>query len=253
MIVVTAEQMREMDRLTIQKYGTPSLALMERAGARVAQAILERFPEPASKGILVVAGKGNNGGDGLVVGRLLREQGLSCEIALLAKPNEISRDAADNLKKYSTAGGPVVDIDADHLALLHDSIAGKGLLVDAILGTGTKNEICGMYADAICAMNQSGLPIVAVDIPSGLDADKGTPLGVCIQAAMTIALGFPKLGQVIHPGVEYVGHLVVADIAIEPAAVNEVATSTELLTLEQVHPLVPGRKPDSHKGTYGHA
>jgi hydroxyethylthiazole kinase-like uncharacterized protein yjeF len=252
MIVVTAEQMREMDRLTIQKYGTPSLALMERAGARVAQAILERFPEPASKGILVVAGKGNNGGDGLVVGRLLREQGLSCEIALLAKPNEISRDAADNLKKYSTAGGPVVDIDADHLALLHDSISGKGLLVDAILGTGTKNEIRGMYADAICAMNQSGLPIVAVDIPSGLDADKGTPLGVCIQAAMTIALGFPKLGQVIHPGVEYVGHLVVADIGIEPAAVNEVAPSAELLTLEQVHPLVPVRKPDSHKGTYGH-
>ena len=252
MIVVTSEQMREMDRLTIQKYGTPSLTLMERAGAGVVKAMLERFAEPAAKGVLVVAGKGNNGGDGFVVGRLLREQGISCEVALLAKRNEISTDAAHNLEAYSRDGGKVVDIAADRLALLDDSIAGKGLLVDAILGTGTKNEIRGMYADAVRAMNHSGLPIVAVDIPSGLDADKGTPLGVCIRAAMTIALGYPKLGQVIHPGVEYVGHLIVADIGIEPTALSEVAPSAELLTPERVRPLVPVRKPDSHKGTYGH-
>ena len=110
-IVVTSEQMREMDRLTIQKYGTPSLTLMERAGAGVVKAILERFVEPVSKGVLVVAGKGNNGGDGFVVGRLLTEQGVSCAIALLAKPNEISSDAAHNLEEYLTAGGKVVGID----------------------------------------------------------------------------------------------------------------------------------------------
>lgn len=252
MILVTAEQMREIDRLTIQKYGTPSLMLMERAGAEVVKAMLNCFAEPASKGVLVVAGKGNNGGDGFVVGRLLREQGVCCEVALLAKRNEISSDAAHNLEAYLTAGGKVVDIDADRLALLDDSIAGKGLLLDAILGTGTKNEIRGVYADAIRSMNGSGLPIVAVDIPSGLDADKGTPLGVCIRAAMTVALAYPKIGQVIHPGVEYVGRLVIADIGIETAALREVAPSAELLTLEQVRPLVPVRKPDSHKGTYGH-
>jgi hydroxyethylthiazole kinase-like uncharacterized protein yjeF len=252
MIVVTSEQMREMDRLTIQKYGTQSLTLMERAGAAVVKAIVERFAEPASKGVLIVAGKGNNGGDGFVVGRLLRQQRVPCEIALLAKRNEISSDAAHNLEAYLTAGGKLVDIDADRLALLNDSIAGKGLLVDAILGTGTKNEIRGIYAEAIRAMNQSGLPIVAIDIPSGLDADKGTPLGACVQAAMTVALAYPKLGQVIHPGLEHVGELVVADIGIEPAAVTEVAPSAVLLTLEGVRPLVPVRKPDSHKGTYGH-
>ena len=252
MIVVTSEQMREMDQLTIHKYGTPSLTLMERAGAAVVKALLARFAEPVAKGVAVVAGKGNNGGDGLVVARLLREQGLSCEIVLLAKPNEISIDAAHNLEAYLRAGGKVVDIDGDRVALLNDLIAGKGLLVDAILGTGTKNEIRGVYADAIRAMNGSGLPIVAVDIPSGLDADRGTPLGVCVQAAMTVALAYPKLGQVIHPAVGYVGELVVADIGIEPAAVTEVAPSAELLTPEQVLPLVPLRKPDSHKGTYGH-
>ena len=252
MIVVTSEQMREMDRLTIQKYGTPSLTLMERAGAAVVKAIVERFAEPASKGVLVIAGKGNNGGDGFVVGRLLRQQGVSCEIALLVKRNEIASDAAHNLEAYLTAGGKVVDIDAARLSLLNNSIAGKGLLVDAILGTGTKNEIRGVYADAIRAVNGSGLPIVAVDIPSGLNADNGTPLGVCIQADMTVALGYPKLGQVIHPAVGYVGELVVADIGIEPAAVTEVAPTAELLTPEQVGPLVPVRRADSHKGTYGH-
>jgi hydroxyethylthiazole kinase-like uncharacterized protein yjeF len=252
MILVTAEQMREIDRLTIQKYGTPSLTLMERAGAGVAHAILRRFGEAASKGVLVVAGKGNNGGDGFVVGRLLRQQGVSCEIALVAKRNEISSDAANKLESYLTAGGKVVDIGADRLALLNDSIAGKGLLVDAILGTGTKNEIRGLYADAIKAMNQSGLPIVAIDIPSGLDTDKGTPLGMCIQAVMTVALAYPKLGEAIHPGLGYVGELVVAEIGIEPAALTEVAPTAELLSLEHVRSLVPVRKPDSHKGTYGH-
>jgi ADP-dependent NAD(P)H-hydrate dehydratase / NAD(P)H-hydrate epimerase len=252
MIVVTAEQMREIDRLTIEKYGTPSLTLMERGGAGVARAILQRFGDAVSKGVLILAGKGNNGGDGFVVGRLLRQQRISCEIALLAKRNEISIDAAHNLEAYLTAGGKVFDIDVDRLALLNDSIAGKGLLVDAILGTGTKNEIRGLYADTIRAMNESGLPIVAIDIPSGLDTDKGTPLGMCIQAAMTVALAYPKLGQVIHPAVGYVGELVVVDIGIEPAAVTEVAPDAELLALEQVQSLVPVRKPDSHKGTYGH-
>ena len=92
--------------------------------------------------------------------------------------------------------------------------------MDAILGTGTKNEIRGIYADVIRAMNGSGLPIVAVDIPSGLDADKGIPLGVGVRAAMTVALGYPKIGEVIHPGVDYVGDLVVADIGIEPRPVR---------------------------------
>src|SRR5688500_12933021 len=124
MIVVTAEQMREMDRLTIQKYGTPSLTLMERAGEGVVKAILERFAEPANKGVLVVAGKGNNGGDGFVIGRLLRQQRLSCDVALLAKRNEISSDAAHNLKAYLTAGGKVIDIDVDRLAWLDDAMSG---------------------------------------------------------------------------------------------------------------------------------
>jgi NAD(P)H-hydrate epimerase len=252
MLVVTAEQMREMDRLTVQKYGVSSLTLMERAGAGIAAAILRRFGRAAKKGVLIVAGKGNNGGDGLVVARLLKKKRIPCEVALLARKDELSPDAAHNLSAYLKLKGKVVEITADGLELLGRRMSGKGLLVDAILGTGMKNEVRGFYAEAITLMNSSGLPIVAVDIPSGLDTDNGKPLGVSTQAEMTVSLGYPKLGQVIYPGLNYVGDLVVVDIGIDPRAVKEVAPQTELLDREEIRWLVPRREPDTHKGTYGH-
>ena len=252
MLVVTAEQMRELDRLTIQKHGVPSLTLMERAGKAIAQAILERFARNAKKGVLVVAGKGNNGGDGLVVARLLKKRRIPTEVALLARRDELSSDAAHNLRAYTKLKGKATEIGADGLELLGQRISKNALIVDAILGTGMKNEVRGLFAEAITMINASGLPVVAVDIPSGLDSDKGTPLGVAIQAEMTVALGFPKLGEVIYPGLDYVGDLVVADIGIDAQAVAEVAPKVELLEREMIRRLVLRREPDTHKGTYGH-
>jgi hypothetical protein len=138
------------------------------------------------------------------------------------------------------------------LGLLRERMRGKGLLVDAILGTGTKNTVRGVYAEAITLMNASGVPIVAVDIPSGLDTDRGMPLGVAIQAEMTVALAYPKLGEVIHPGLGYAGDLAIADIGIDGRAVKEASSGIELLEREEIRRLVPIREPDSHKGTYGH-
>ena len=222
MIVVTADQMRAIDRLTIEKYGVPSLTLMERAGQGIVRAIAEKFSTLVKNGVLVVAGKGNNGGDGLVVARLLENQNITCEVALLAKSHELSPDAAHNLKAFLDANGKVVEIDSNNLSLLHNKISSNALLVDAILGTGTKNEITGLYAEVICAMNASGLPIVAVDIPSGLHTDRGTPLGVCVKADITVALGYAKLGEVIYPGLNFVGDLTVADIGLAAQAVAAV-------------------------------
>ncbi|HEY7217009.1 MAG TPA: NAD(P)H-hydrate dehydratase [Candidatus Binatia bacterium] len=252
MLIVTAEQMREMDRLTIHKYGVPSLMLMERAGEAIAQAILKGFPRHAKKGVLIVAGKGNNGGDGLVVARLLKKKSIPCEVVLLARKEELSVDAAHNLRAYRKLNGKVSEIAAGTLDLLTERLSKNGLIVDAILGTGMKNEVRGLFADAITQMNAAGLPIVAVDIPSGLDSEKGTPLGVAVQAEMTVALGFPKLGEVIYPGLNFVGELVVADIGIKDEAVAQVAPKTELLDRESIRWLVPRREPDTHKGTYGH-
>ena len=194
MLVVTAEQMREMDRLTIQKYAVSSLVLMERAGEAITEAILKRFGKVARKGVLIVAGKGNNGGDGFVVARLLKQKHIPCEVILLAKPDELSSDAARNHQAYLKIRGKVAHVTAGKLDRLADCMSSKGVLVDAILGTGVKNEVRGLYADAITFMNAAGIPIVAVDIPSGLHTDKGMPLDVSIQAEMTVALGYPKLG-----------------------------------------------------------
>jgi NAD(P)H-hydrate epimerase len=252
MIVVTAEQMREMDRLTIQEYGVPSLSLMERAGEGIAKAIIERFSKAAKKGVLVVAGKGNNGGDGFVVARLLKHKRIPCEVVLLARRGELSTDAVHNLRAFVKRKGKVVEIGAEGLALLGRRISKSGLLVDAILGTGVKSEVTGFFAEAITLMNASGLPIVAVDIPSGLDTNRGTSLGVSIQAEMTVALGYPKLGEVIYPGLSYVGELAVSDIGIDSRAVQKVASKTELLDRETIQWLVPRRDPDTHKGSYGH-
>lgn len=252
MFVVTAEEMREIDRLTIQQYGVPSLTLMERAGEAIAQAILDRFGRLAKKGVLIVAGKGNNGGDGFVVARRLKQKRIACEVALLARKGDLSPDAAHNLRAFLKVKGKVTEIDAEHLALLERRLAKNALVVDAILGTGMKSEVRGWFAEAITLMNASGRPIVAVDIPSGLDTDKGTPLGVAVQAEMTVALAYPKLGEVIYPGVKFVGELAVADIGIAAEAVATVAPGTELLDSETVGWLVPRRESDSHKGTYGH-
>jgi len=252
MIVVTAEQMREMDRLTIQKFGVPSLALMERAGEAIAQAILKSFSRNAKQGVLIVAGKGNNGGDGFVVARLLKKKRIPCEVALLARQDDLSADAAHNMRVFLKLKGKVSEISAGNLDSLSQRISKNGLIVDGILGTGVKNEVRGLFADAITLFNASGLPIVAIDIPSGLDTDNGKPLGVAVQAEMTVALGFPKLGEVIYPGLKFIGELAIADIGIAEEAIAEVAPKTELLDRETIRGLVPRREPDTHKGTYGH-
>ena len=252
MFLVTAQEMRELDRLTIEKYGVPSLTLMERAGRKIARVITERFAQAAKTGVLIVAGKGNNGGDGFVVARLLQQQQIPCEVALLARKDEVSADSAHNLKAFLELKGKITEISADRPSVLTDQIIGKGLLVDAILGTGMKNEVRGLYAEAITRLNESKLPIVAVDIPSGLDSERGTPLGVAVKASRTVALGYAKVGEVIYPGLDYAGDLVVSEIGIDPRAIKEVAPKTELLDEEGVARLIPIRKPDSHKGTYGH-
>ncbi len=251
MLVVTAQEMREIDRLTSERYGVPSLTLMERAGEGIAQAILERFEEAVRAGVLIVAGKGNNGGDGFVVARLLKEKKVSCEVVLLAPESELSGDAAVNMRAYIEQRGKVFSV-GNNLEALAQRMHGKGLLVDAILGTGMKDEVKGLYAEAIELMNASGLPIAAVDTPSGLHSDTGFPLGAAVQAEMTVSLGCPKLGQVIYPGLNYVGDLVIADIGLEPRAIQAVAPRTELLEAADIGWLVPRRKPDSHKGNYGH-
>ena len=241
-----------MDDLTIHAHGVPSLRLMERAGQGVVDVILQRWNQLAKRGALVVAGKGNNGGDGLVAARLLQEREFPCEVACVARADELSPDAATNLQRYRTAGGAFTEIAPDDLDALRARFEDKGLLVDALLGTGLRAPVEGFLADVVELMNASGLPIIAVDTPSGLDADRGGPLGSTIQADITVTFGYPKTGQVVYPGVTYCGDLVVADVGLWDDAVAEVAPSAELLDSAELVWLLPPRAEDSHKGSYGH-
>jgi ADP-dependent NAD(P)H-hydrate dehydratase / NAD(P)H-hydrate epimerase len=252
MLVVTSKEMRELDRLTIEKFRVPSLVLMENAGEAIAAALIERFGKIAKRGVLIICGKGNNGGDGLVVARRLKKKSIPCEVALLGRKEDISPDAAENLRAYLKVKGKVFEATADQPALLRERLKGKKLVVDAILGTGLQENVRGPFAEAIALINSSGVPVLAVDVPSGLDSDSGRPLGAAIKADMTVALGYPKLGEVIYPGVSCVGELVVADIGIHADAVEEVRPRAELLEEEGMGRLVPEREPDSHKGSYGH-
>jgi NAD(P)H-hydrate epimerase len=255
MWLVSAEEMRELDRLTIEKYGTPGHVLMERAGKGATAFLLESFPALRRKGarVLVCAGKGNNGGDGFVMARLLRQRGVATEVLLLGRAADVRGDAARNLRAYARGRSQIVELtDSEHLGELDSALARADVVVDAIFGTGLGSPVRGLQAEAIERINRSRVPVFAVDIPSGLDSDTGLPLGACVRAQATATFGFAKIGQVTFPGAGLVGRLRVVDIGIALAAVAESPPRTELLEPGEVGRLVPVRRPDAHKGDCGH-
>ncbi|MBI3248369.1 MAG: NAD(P)H-hydrate dehydratase [Deltaproteobacteria bacterium] len=253
MYLVTAKEMRELDRLTIEQYGTPGHVLMERAGAGAVAALLQKFPHVREASVLVVAGKGNNGGDGFVMARLLKKARVTCEVVLAARAAEVKGDAFRNLQAFTRIRGKVTEVtEAGQLDLVREKIAGSALIIDALLGTGLNAPVTGLLASLIELINASGLPVVAVDHPSGLDADRGEPFGVAVQADLTATFGYPKHGQIGEPGVQYVGELVVVDIGIAPEAVAQVQPQVELLTREEMGWLVRPRRFSAHKGDFGH-
>ena len=253
MYLVTAAQMRELDRLTIEKYGTPGHVLMERAGAGATQALLDRFAKKKLKRAVVFAGKGNNGGDGFVMARLLKKRGVSCEVILAAKKEEVQGNAKRNLQAFVRLKGRVEEVTSvQQLELIKKRLTRCDVIVDALLGTGLNASVKGLHAAFIEHMNASEVPIVAVDIPSGLNADSGQPMGSAVQADLTATFGYPKVGQILYPGAVQVGRLVCVDIGIAPQAFAEVSPQTQLLTRSEVGRLVRIRQPEAHKGTFGH-
>jgi len=254
MQLVTAAEMRALDAATIAA-GTPGHVLMERAGQGAVKVLLERFPSLRRKGkrVLVVAGKGNNGGDGLVVARLLRARGLVVEVALLARATELTGDAARNLKAWRRGRAGIVEVlDDDGLARLADAAARAAVVVDAIFGTGLNSPVQGLPAQAIEIINTCGVPVLAVDIPSGLSADSGLALGTSVQAEATATFGFAKLGHVQYPGVRLCGTVAVVDIGLSADAIAAAPPRAALLEADAVGRCVPWRARDAHKGDAGH-
>lgn len=231
-----AEQMRAIDRWAIDERQVPSSDLMERAGAGLALAVDRLVPRGP---IAVVCGKGNNGGDGFVAGRLLRDLGRRVRVLTLAEADEHRGDAAENLRRLDGAHEPFTAAGLD----------GAAVIVDAILGTGFAGEPRGPASDAIDAILTSGAAVVSADIASGVDASTGTAAGAAVRASMTATFAAAKPGHWIAPGKQHSGELAVIDIGIPAGA--PARADVGLLTA-RVHGLVPGRGVTSTKFSAGH-
>lgn len=248
MRAVTAEVMQELDRTTIREYGVPGLELMERAGSHVSAIVKSRFGNFESRDALIVAGKGNNGGDGFVIARLLAEAGWSVSLVIFS--TSYTGDAETNFRRIPQSVRQI-QFEVAVQSELENLVQGSTVIIDALFGTGLKSGLDGLYADIAALVNASRNPVVAVDIPSGVDATSGSTLGGVIKADITVTFGAAKIGHLLYPGAGYVGELVVTDIGI-PSELLEKAAFVEFVDSEFASKLVKPRSRTAHKGSYGH-
>src|SRR5262245_25590028 len=246
--VFTADEMRRVDQRAIKELGIPGPTLMENAGQGAAERILATRPRRGAR-VVVVCGKGGNGGDGFVVARHLKRAGHRVQVFLVASPEELRGDAA---VKYREMERRAIRAQAvrDDVALPR-ALAGADLVVDALLGTGARGAPAPPIARAIEQINASGRPVVALDIPSGLSADGEAPEGPVVRAVLTTTFAGYKRGLLTGRGLEYAGRVEVVDIGV-PAA--EVGRGMDTFVLEgaDVARHFPVRPRESHKGSYGH-
>jgi len=247
MKIVTAAEKREIDRTTSQKFGVPSLKLMENAGTAVAQFVISQYP--AAKCIGVICGKGNNGGDGLVAARKLREAGKEVRLVLLADPADLRGDAVEMFNRLPLA--PLIAKSSTDLnGEKSRAVFGCDVLLDAILGTGFKPPVSPLYAEAIAMMNTSASIVVGVDVPSGTDSDAmGRPAGAVARADAVVMFTAPCPAHIF--GELTSGPVVIAPIGSPDAAIVS-SLQLNLITAREVAPLIGPRPADSNKGIFGH-
>jgi NAD(P)H-hydrate epimerase len=251
--VLTAEEMRRVDARAIAELGIPGATLMENAGRGAANALLAALPERGLQArglkVAIVCGRGGNGGDGFVVARRLKRAGARPDVLLVVPPDTLRGDAALKFSEMRRAGiaARVVEDVANATPVLQRA----AVVVDALLGTGARGAPAPLIGALIEAINATGRPVVALDVPSGLPADGGVPEGPVVRAWLTPTFAAPKLGLVVGAGAEASGRVVVVPIGVPDA---EVARDVRTFVLEpaDVAPLFPRRPREVHKGTYGH-
>ena len=253
MRVLNAAQMREADRRTIEEIGIPSLVLMENAGRQVVAAMEAVHTDLSDRRVAVLCGRGANGGDGFVIARTLWQRGIEVSVFLVGRVADVRGDARTNLEIIGRLGVTVIEIADSQAWELHVSeVNDSTLIVDAIFGTGLNAPVSGLIQSVIADVNASGIPIVSVDLPSGLSADTAEPIGDSIEAGLTVTIAAPKLPLVLPPAETRAGDIVIADIGI-PTAVLEALDGPRvaLLTRPTMRELVHPRTADTHKGDYG--
>ncbi|WP_371367910.1 Bifunctional NAD(P)H-hydrate repair enzyme Nnr [Sporomusa rhizae] len=252
MRAATAAEMREIDRIAINDYGIPGVVLMENAGVSVVRMLESKWELLAERKFCILAGKGNNGGDGYVIARHLSNQGAKVKVFLLGEKAAVSGDAQINLDIIDKMGIDTIEIsnerDWDKVRV---AVTFSDCLIDALLGTGFRGEVSGDMARLIDIINAAGKPVVAVDIPSGVGADTGRVCSKAVQASYTVTFGLPKPGLFLYPGAEYTGELTVADIGIPTAVIAGQDIKQNIIMADAVRAVIPRRSPAAHKGMSG--
>ncbi len=242
----TAEQSRKLEAEAIQQHGVSGIELMRRAGLAAFDVLVKNWPQISRGGSLqILCGSGNNGGDGYVIAALARQRYIPVRVITLENPEDLTGDARRAWEWYRSTGG-LTQPWSDDTELTGD------LIIDAMIGIGLSREVTGDYAAAIHAVNASGKPVMALDVPSGLSVDSGTEQGVAIQADLTITFVGMKRGLVTGAGKRVCGHIICADLNLSPEIFDSEPVSVKLLTESEVAQYVAPRARDAHKGHYGH-
>ena len=249
--VVTAQEMSNIDNRAVQEYGIPSTCLMETAGAKSAHAIREKYGGGALR-VLIVCGKGNNGGDGFVIARYLFNAGADVDVAALFPLREATGDPAVFLKSLEKMRISILEVEEKNIALLEAKAKNADLIVDAILGTGFRPPARGLPEQAIRILSASETPVTAIDMPSGLDSTTGRAEFPYVDAETTLALGALKRGHLLMPAAEHVGEVISLDIGIPRECLKEENISSHVTEPFDVAENLPERRPDAHKGDAGH-
>ena len=250
MRVATAQQMRELDNMTIHTLGVPSLLLMERAATGITEEALKLLKNPAESRVVVFCGAGNNGGDGVATARLLRKAGVQVTVFLVGKREKMTADNQAMEYMLRNEGGELIDFDPESTEQ-KKTVNEADLFIDALFGIGLNAEIRGNAKVAIEWMNTSPAPVVAADIASGIQADTGILLGTAVQADVTVTFTLPKVGHFVGQGGLATGRLVVYDIGIPQYLVDELETDVTVIDAPLVRSFLPERPADGHKGTFG--
>ncbi len=253
MKIATAQEMREIDKATMEWFGLPGVALMENAGRAVAEKAVSLLGEPRGKIVFIVCGGGNNGGDGYVAARWLHNSGVRVKLFLAVDRALIKGDALVHLETVVRMGVECFDItEPRSMEKARISSAFADLVIDALLGTGFHGELTEPYRECIELMNGAGRKILSVDIPSGTEADTGMIREKAVQASCTVTFGLPKPGLLLYPGAGCTGELNVVPIGIPAELLTAATLRQTLVTRDYAASLLPRRLPDSHKGSFGH-
>jgi hydroxyethylthiazole kinase-like uncharacterized protein yjeF len=247
--VLSRAEVRELDRRAESEAQIPTLALMERAGRGATRLLLEHFP--SARRVVVVCGAGNNGGDGFVVARLLCEHGAAPSVFFVGDPQKLRGDALQNSREWTDAGASMTLVDAGSLSELERALGEAELVVDALFGTGLDRDLEGLPRAAIELMNRAAAPKVALDLPSGIDADTGAPHGVAVRAVLTATFAAKKRGLVTPLGALHAGAVHVVSLGIPDELVRRLGYGVTELEAKDVAEAIPKRGPTSHKGESG--